>query len=290
MSLIIENLSHTYMPGTPYATQALDQVNLTIEKKEIVGLIGPTGSGKSTLIQHLNGLLKPTSGRIQIDGLILNEAKGEQMRQLRQKVGLVFQFPEEQLFEETVFDDVAFGPRNMGTPEEKIASRVRWALEAVGLNYEEIYRRSPFNLSGGQMRRVAIAGVLAMRPQILILDEPTAGLDPQGRDSLLNQIRCLWRKLSLTVILVSHHLDELARLANRLIVMHQGKIVLDAPPAQVFEQAEILRQIGLGVPLLTDLLSRLREKGWPVSLAAVTEKEAAQQIAEYWLSKQAESA
>ncbi|NLC06477.1 MAG: energy-coupling factor transporter ATPase [Syntrophomonadaceae bacterium] len=290
MSLIIENLSYTYMPGTPYATQALDQVNLTIKKKEIVGLIGPTGSGKSTLIQHLNGLLKPTSGQIQIDGLILNEAKGEQMRQLRQKVGLVFQFPEEQLFEETVFDDVAFGPRNMGTSEEKIASRVRWALEAVGLNYEEIYRRSPFNLSGGQMRRVAIAGVLAMRPQILILDEPTAGLDPQGRDSLLNQIRYLWRKLSLTVIVVSHHLDELARLANRLIVMHQGKIILDAPPAQVFEQAEILRQIGLGVPLLTDLLSRLQEKGWPVSLAAVTEKEAARQIAEYWLSKQAESA
>jgi len=249
-------------------------------------LIGPTGCGKSTIIQHFNGLLKPTAGRIQIDGLDLSQAKVNHLRKLRQKVGLVFQFPEEQLFEQTVFEDISFGPRNLGVPQAEIAERVRWAMEVVGLDYDELYHRSPFNLSGGQMRRVAIAGVLAMRPQILILDEPTAGLDPQGRDELFKQIRCLWRKLNLTVVLVSHHLTEVATHADRIVVMHQGKIVLDGKPGRVFEKVDILREIGLGVPMVTDILSHLNQRGWSLPVDVLTEEEAAIQIAKQWHARQ----
>ncbi|NLK52460.1 MAG: energy-coupling factor transporter ATPase [Syntrophomonadaceae bacterium] len=282
MALLLEDLSHVYMPGTPFETKALEGVNLKVATGEMVAIIGPTGSGKSTLVQHLNGLLKPTSGRIQVDDLDLSQARSEQFRALRQKVGLVFQFPEEQLFEETVFMDIAFGPRNLGLPEEKIASRVRWAMEAVGLNYKELHQRSPFHLSGGQMRRVAIAGVLAMHPQILILDEPTAGLDPQSRDSLLRQIRFLWKKLSLTVLLVTHHLSEVAVQADRIIVMHQGRIILDGKPGAVFQEVDILRDIGLGVPLVSAILSGLREKGWPLPANLVSVEEAAYQIAKIY--------
>ena len=286
MSIFVEDLTHIYMPGTPFETKALDGINLRIDKGEMIGLIGPTGCGKSTIIQHFNGLLKPTAGRIQIDGLDLSLMKGNHLRKLRQKVGLVFQFPEEQLFEQTVFEDISFGPRNLGVAQEEIAERVRWAMEVVGLDYDELYHRSPFNLSGGQMRRVAIAGVLAMRPQILILDEPTAGLDPQGRDELFKQIRCLWRKLNLTVVLVSHHLTEVATHADRIVVMHQGKIVLDGKPGRVFEKVDILREIGLGVPMVTDILSQLNQRGWSLPVDVLTEEEAAIQIAKQWHARQ----
>jgi energy-coupling factor transport system ATP-binding protein len=285
MSIIIEDLTHIYMPGLPYETKALDRINLRINSGEMVGLIGPTGCGKSTLIQHCNGLLKATSGRIQIDNLDLTQAKGKQLRILRQNVGLVFQFPEEQLFEETILDDIAFGPRNLGIHESEIGERVRWAMKVVGLNYDELKARSPFSLSGGQMRRVAIAGVLAMHPRILILDEPTAGLDPQGRDELLKQIRKLWRELKLTVILVSHHLTEVATHTDRIVAMHQGQIVLDGKPGQVFEKVDVLQKLGLGVPMVTDLLSTLNKQGWSLPVDLLTEEEAAVEIARQWFQR-----
>lgn len=285
MPIIIEDLTHIYSPGTPFETKALSGISLRVEPGEILGLIGPTGCGKSTLIQHLNGLLKPTAGKVEIDGIDLSQAKGKELRRLRQQVGLVFQFPEEQLFEETVFADIAFGPRNLGVAPEELSQRVRWAMEVVGLDYDELHQRSPFNLSGGQMRRVAIAGVLAMQPRILILDEPTAGLDPQGRDELFQQIRDLWRELNLTVVLVSHHLTEMAALAQRLVVLHQGRKILDGPPGRVFENVELLREIGLGVPLVTEVLSQLRERGWSLPVDLLTEEDAAKRIAQAWVSR-----
>lgn len=261
MPILIEHLTHTYMPGSPFASTAIHDVNLTIEDGELIGLLGHTGSGKTTLIQHLNGLLKPISGRIVVDGIDLTE-KGVSLLEVRKKVGLVFQYPEYQLFEETVAKDIAFGPKNMGLSAEEIDCRVRYAMEQVGLNYDDIAERSPFELSGGQMRRVAIAGVLAMQPKVLILDEPTAGLDPAGRRSILSMIRSLHAAGGLTVIMVSHSMDDISTLATRLVVMSRGEMVLTGTPREVFLQQELLESIGLGVPQAAQLTHALRAEGF----------------------------
>lgn len=264
MSTILETrgLTHVYGAGTPFERVALDHVDLKIEKGEILGVIGHTGSGKSTLIQHLNGLLQPSEGEVLLDGKSIWDAKGKCSRETRFRVGLVFQYPEYQLFEETVAKDIAFGPRNMGLDAEEIDRRVRGAMLQVGLNYDEVAERSPFELSGGQMRRVAIAGVLAMRPRVLILDEPTAGLDPAGRNSILQMIRDLHAAGGLTVIMVSHSMDDISTLATRLVVMSRGELVMTGTPREVFTQQEKLRSIGLGVPQAAELTHALIAEGF----------------------------
>lgn len=260
MPVEIKNLNHVYMKDTVFQHKALNDVSLTIEDGEFIGLIGHTGSGKSTLIQHLNALLKPSSGNIIIDGIDITQ-KGVALRKIRQTVGLVFQYPEHQLFEETVFKDVAFGPQNLGLPKEEIALRVKEALMLVGLDYDKLKDVSPFELSGGQKRRVAIAGVLAMKPKVLILDEPTAGLDPKGRDEILGEIKRLHQLQKITVVLVSHSMEDIANLVDRIIVMSKGKIVLTDTPRNVFKQAEMLKSIGLDVPQVTHLVNELNKKG-----------------------------
>jgi energy-coupling factor transport system ATP-binding protein len=260
MPVEIKNLNHVYMKDTVFQHKALNDVSLTIEDGEFIGLIGHTGSGKSTLIQHLNALLKPSSGNIIIDGIDITQ-KGVALRKIRQTVGLVFQYPEHQLFEETVFKDVAFGPQNLGLPKEEIELRVKEALMLVGLDYDKLKDVSPFELSGGQKRRVAIAGVLAMKPKVLILDEPTAGLDPKGRDEILGEIKRLHQLQKITVVLVSHSMEDIANLVDRIIVMSKGKIVLTDTPRNVFKQAEMLKSIGLDVPQVTHLVNELNKKG-----------------------------
>ena len=239
--------------------QALFDISLKIEEDEFVGIIGHTGSGKSTLSQHFNGLIKPSSGRILIDAVNLTEKKVN-LRAIRRKVGMVFQYPEHQLFGETVYEDVAFGPKNAGVPEAAMEDRVREGLAMVDLDLDVLRDRSPFELSGGQKRRVAIAGVLAMKPSILILDEPTAGLDPRGRDEILGQVENLYKQWDLTVVLVSHSMEDIARLAQRLIVMEKGRIAMDGPPEEVFAEADRLRSMGLGVPQVTTLVQELEAK------------------------------
>ncbi len=261
MSIIIENLCHIYDKGSPFETMALDHVNLKIEKGDFVGLIGHTGSGKSTLIQHLNGLLKPSSGSIEINGFSITK-KGVKLNEIRKKVGLVFQYPEYQLFEETIAKDIAYGPTNLGLSEEEVEDRVKSSMELVGLDYELLKDKSPFELSGGQKRRVAIAGVLAMKPEVLILDEPTAGLDPKGRDDILNQIKMLHEKDNLTVILVSHSMEDVAKLVSNIYVMDKGKLALSGPPNKVFENADYLEGIGLDIPQVTKLINKLNESGF----------------------------
>jgi len=278
MPITLEDVSYTYMPGTPFESTALQGIDLTIHDREILGIIGPTGSGKSTLVQHLNRLLQPTSGRVYLDGAALSDLKGAELRRIRQQVGLVFQFPEQQLFEETVFNDIAFGPRNLGVAEDEATERVKWAMKLVGLNYEEISQRSPFGLSGGQMRRVAIAGVLAMRPKVLILDEPTAGLDPRGRDELRQQILSLRDQLGMTIIIVSHHMEEVAALAERLVVMEAGRIILKGTPREVFSHPDVLARVGLDIPTVTRLMAALKEQGWPVDPGVVRIEEAGREI------------
>lgn len=260
MSIQIEHLTHAYMQGSPFSSVAIQDICLTIEDGELIGLLGHTGSGKTTLVQHLNGLLKPTEGKILIDDLDITE-KGVSLLEVRKKVGLVFQYPEYQLFEETVAKDVAFGPKNMGLTPEEMDERVRHALTQVNLDYDDIAERSPFELSGGQMRRVAIAGVLAMRPKVLILDEPTAGLDPAGRRSILNMIRELHAAGGLTVIMVSHNMDDISTLATRLVVMSKGRLVTTGAPREVFVQQDMLRSIGLGVPQAAELSHLLNAEG-----------------------------
>ncbi|AYO29447.1 energy-coupling factor transporter ATPase [Biomaibacter acetigenes] len=277
MSIVVRNLTHVYMPGTPFESVALKDVNWEIADGEFWGLIGHTGSGKSTLIQHLNGLLKPTSGEIIVDGVNLH-SKGVNIKNIRQKVGLVFQYPEHQLFEETVEKDVAFGPRNMNLSEEQVEKRVREALELVGLNYGEVKDKSPFELSGGQMRRVAIAGVLAMNPEVLILDEPTAGLDPRGRDEILDEIVTLRKKRNITVILVSHSMEDIAKLVDKIAVMHRGKMIKSGPPREIFGDYRGLTAMGLGIPQITELMLRLREKGKAVAGDILTVEEAGVEI------------
>lgn len=264
MPISIEHLTHTYMPGSPFAATAIHDVNLTIEDGELIGLLGHTGSGKTTLVQHLNGLMKPNEGRVVVDGLDLT-AKDVSLLEVRRKVGLVFQYPEYQLFEETVAKDIAFGPKNLGLSSEEIDARVRRAMEQVGLVYDEIAECSPFELSGGQMRRVAIAGVLAMQPRVLILDEPTAGLDPAGRRGILSMIRTLHAAGGLTVIMVSHSMDDISTLATRLVVMSKGEMVLTGTPREVFEQQELMQSIGLGVPQAAQLAHALRAEGYDVA-------------------------
>lgn len=260
MPVEIKNLTHVYMKDTVFQHKALNDVSFTIEDGEFIGLIGHTGSGKSTLIQHLNALLKPSSGNIIIDGVDIT-AKGVSLKKIRQTVGLVFQYPEHQLFEETVFKDVAFGPLNLGLSKEEIERRVKEALTLVGLDYDKLKDVSPFELSGGQKRRVAIAGVLAMKPKVLILDEPTAGLDPKGRDEILGEIKRLHELQKITVVLVSHSMEDIAKLVDRIIVMSKGKVVLTDTPRNVFMQTDMLKSIGLDVPQVTHLVNELNKKG-----------------------------
>ena len=263
MSIVIEHLNYVYMQGGPYETKALDDVSLTIHDGEFVGLIGHTGSGKSTLVQHLNGLILPTSGQITVDGMDLAD-KNTDKRAIRRRVGLVFQYPENQLFEETVAKDIAFGPKNLGLGEEEIDRRVRTAMRRVALDYDKLAQRSVFELSGGQMRRVAIAGVLAMEPQTLVLDEPCAGLDPRGREEILGLISDLHRESGATIVMVSHSMDDVAALAERVIVMNHGKVAMDGTPREIFSRGEELRAIGLDVPQAVELAQKLREKGFDV--------------------------
>lgn len=277
MSIVLEKLTHVYQQG-PQATTALRDIDLTIEDGELLALIGHTGSGKSTLAQHLNGLVKPTSGRVLLDGHDIN-APGADGRKLRFRVGLVFQYPEHQLFGETVLEDVGFGPQNGGLPAEEVEQRVRRALAYVGLDFEELKDQSPFELSGGQKRRVAIAGVLAMEPSVLILDEPTAGLDPKGREEILDEICALHKERGITVILVSHSMEDVARLVDRLIVMDKGRVVLDGTPVEVFREADTLRELGLGLPQVTELMHELKAKGLAVNTDILTVEAAEEEIA-----------
>ena len=263
MSIVIEHLNYVYMQGGPYETKALDDVSLTIHDGEFVGLIGHTGSGKSTLVQHLNGLILPTSGQITVDGMDLAD-KNTDKRAIRRRVGLVFQYPENQLFEETVAKDIAFGPKNLGLDEAEIDRRVRTAMRRVALDYDKLSQRSVFELSGGQMRRVAMAGVLGMEPQTLVLDEPCAGLDPKGREEILGLISDLHRESGATIVMVSHSMDDVAALAERVIVMNHGKVAMDGAPREVFSRGEELRAIGLDVPQAVELAQKLREKGFDV--------------------------
>ena len=274
MSIEVRHLTHRYSEGSAFATVALDDVSCTFEDGEFVGVIGHTGSGKSTLIQHLNGLLKPSSGQVLVDGEDLNgeaepdassgrkKKKKVDRRALRQRIGLVFQYPEYQLFEETVAKDIAFGPKNQGLPAGEIDERVRYAMDCVHLDYDKYAEKGPFELSGGQMRRVAIAGVLAMRPSVLILDEPTAGLDPRGRDRILSMLEELHEREHTTVIMVSHSMDDMARLASRLIVMSEGRIVAQGTPREIFSQEQLMTSVGLDVPEAARLCRVLREKGY----------------------------
>jgi len=260
MPIEVRHLTHTYSPDSAFQATAIEDVNLTIQDGEFIGVIGHTGSGKSTLVQHLNGLLEPTSGQVLVDGEDMF-APGVDRRRIRQKVGLVFQYPEYQLFEETVAKDIAFGPKNLGLSPEEIDRRVRRAMEWVHLDYDKYAERSPFELSGGQMRRVAIAGVLAMETKVLILDEPTAGLDPRGRDRILGMVKELHARGGVTVIMVSHSMDDIARLATRLIVMNKGRLVADGTPRELFRQVEMMESVGLGVPQAAKLCAELRRRG-----------------------------
>ncbi|KEI74578.1 energy-coupling factor transporter ATPase [Clostridium botulinum] len=261
MSIKIENLTHVYMEGTPFEKKAIDNINITIENGEFVALIGHTGSGKSTLIQHINGLLKPKSGNIIIDNVNIAD-KGIKLSSIRKKVGLVFQYPEYQLFEETIEKDIAFGPINLGLNQEEILNRVKRAMNIVGLDYEVYKDKSPFELSGGQKRRVAIAGVVAMEPKILILDEPTAGLDPKARDDIYSKIQALRKEYNMTIILVSHSMEDVAKFADKILVMHKGRCVLQGEPCEVFKEIDALESIGLAAPEVTYLVQKLRKKGF----------------------------
>ena len=284
MSIKIENLTHVYMPKTPFEKKALDDVNLVIEDGEFLALIGHTGSGKSTLIQHLNGLLEPSSGRILVDNIDITN-KETKLTDIRKKIGLVFQYPEYQLFEETIEKDIAFGPNNLGLSEEEVSERVKKSMEMVGLDYETYKDVSPFDLSGGQKRRVAIAGVIAMEPKVLILDEPTAGLDPKGRDDILEQIKILHEKYKMTIVLVSHSMEDVGKLAERIVVMNKGKIALVGRPSEIFKEVETLENIGLAVPQVTYLMRALREKGFNVSDEVFTVEQGSKELLKVLLKK-----
>ena len=277
MQITIENLDFTYKLNTPFAMQALDNINLSIAEGEFVCLIGPTGSGKSTLIQQLNGLLLPTNGKIQVEELVIMP-NSKRLNALRRRVGLVFQYPENQLFEETIFADIAFGPKNLGLNAAEIEERVKKAMALVKLDYEKLKNRSPFALSGGQMRRVAIAGVLAMETKILVLDEPIAGLDPLSRNELLSAISELHEKLGITIIMISHSMDDVAKYAQRVIVMDNKRIIMDDSPREIFKNAEKLLAVGLDVPTMSKLLWELKKQGWQVKTDCLSLAEAKAEI------------
>ena len=276
MSIALEHVNYIYSPGPAYEKRALNDISLEIGQGQFVGIIGHTGSGKSTLIQHLNGLMKATSGDILYDGQSIY-AEGYDMRKLRSQVGLVFQYPEHQLFEVDVISDVCFGPKNQGLSEEESEKNAREALELVGFP-EKYYKQSPFELSGGQKRRVAIAGVLAMKPKVLILDEPTAGLDPKGRDEILDQIAKLHKETGMTVVLVSHSMEDVARYVDRIIVMNKGEKMLDSTPKEVFRHYKELEEVGLAAPQVTYVMHDLKDRGFDVSPDATTIEEAADEI------------
>ncbi len=276
MSLILNHVYHTYEEGTTLQANALQDICLTIEEGDFIGLIGHTGSGKSTLVQHLNGLLKASSGDILYNGQDIYD-EDFSLKELRSKVGLVFQYPEHQLFETTVFEDVCFGPKNLGLTQKEVQLRAYEALKQVGLP-DECFYQSPFELSGGQKRRVAIAGVLAMKPEILILDEPTAGLDPKGRDEILGQVKKLHEEGNITVVLVSHSMEDVANYVNRIVVMNRGEILFDDVPKKVFAHYKELETIGLAAPQVTYMMHQLQEEGFPVRTDATTIKEAAAEI------------
>ena len=278
MSIIVDKVNYVYSPGTAYEIAALDDINLKIEDGEFIGIIGHTGSGKSTLIQHLNGLIKATSGAIYFHGQDIYD-KDFDMRELRNRVGLVFQYPEHQLFETTIFDDVCFGPMNQGLTKDEAGLRAFEALRQVGIP-EELFYQSPFDLSGGQKRRVAIAGVLAMKPEVLILDEPTAGLDPGGRDEILDLITRMHRERGMTVILVSHSMEDVAKYVKRIIVMNQGKVMFDDVPKEVFKHYKELETIGLAAPQVTYLMHELKDRGINVDTEVTTIAEARAAILE----------
>ena len=276
MSIILDKVNYIYSPNTAYEIKALNDISLKIEDGQFIGIIGHTGSGKSTLIQHLNGLMKATSGAIYFNGRDIYENDYD-MKELRTKVGLVFQYPEHQLFETTIFDDVCFGPMNQGLDKNKAGLRAFEALRSVGMP-EDLYYQSPFDLSGGQKRRVAIAGVLAMKPEVLILDEPTAGLDPKGRDEILDLIAKMHKERKITVILVSHSMEDVAKYVERIIVMNDGSVMFDGTPGEVFLHYKELEKVGLAAPQVTYLMHGLSEKGIPVDLNANTVEEAQNSI------------
>ena len=274
-----ENLTYVYSQGTPFEKTAVNNVSIEIEKGEFTGIIGHTGSGKSTLSQHFNGLLKPTSGRIYLDGQDIWEDKSK-IRQVRFRVGLVFQYPEYQIFEETVYKDIAFGPKNMRLSEHEIDRRVRQTAAAVGIS-EELLGKSPFELSGGEKRRVAIAGVMAMEPEVLILDEPTAGLDPKGRGIILEQIKEYHRNMGCTVLLVSHSMEDVARYASKILVMNKSEIFCYGKTSDVFKQSDEIEKIGLSVPQITRVFNLMRKKGIDIENDVYTVKYAKEKILEY---------
>ena len=263
MSIVVKNLQFTYSANSPYETRALKDVNLTINEGDFLGIVGHTGSGKSTFIQHLNGLIKVQEGEIEVFDIKLTNVKKPKpdLRKLRSHVGMVFQYPEYQLFEETVYKDVAFGPKNLGLSQEEINDRVKEAIELVGLDYEKYKDRAPFELSGGQKRRVAIAGIIAMKPKVLILDEPTAGLDPSGKEQILSLIKNLKEKCSPTIIVISHDIDEITRFANRLVVFNDGKVAFDEPMKELFKHQQELVEMGLDIPLAIKIANELKAKG-----------------------------
>ena len=275
----VKNLTHIYNEGLPHESVAIDDVSFTIDDGEFVSIIGHTGSGKSTMLQHLNGLLKPKSGTIIIDGIDITDSKTG-MLEIRKKVGLVFQYPEYQLFEETVAKDVAFGPANLGLEPEEIDERVRRSVELVGLDYDEIKNASPFELSGGQKRRVAMAGVLAMEPRVLVLDEPTAGLNPRAHRDILDMVGEIHRREKNTIILVSHNMNDVARLSDRILVMSGGKLEMNGTPQEIFSREEEVKSMGLALPDSMEILSRLRKAGMRIEGTAMTIGEAADLIAE----------
>lgn len=284
MSISVKNLKYVYSPGMPGETVALNDVSFDVADGTVLGIIGHTGSGKSTLLQHLNGLIKPTSGDVYIDGKCITDGSAK-MTDIRRKVGLVFQYPEYQLFEETVAKDVAFGPSNLGLAEEEIEKRVRRAIELVGLDYDEIKDMSPFDLSGGMKRRVAIAGVIAMEPEILILDEPTAGLDPAAHREILSMIRRIQGEMNIILIFVSHNMADIAEMSDRVIVMSKGSIVLDGTPHEVFSHTQELADMGLSVPPAKEITETIKKKADGFESEALTVEEAAEDIKKYLKAK-----
>ena len=286
MSIELKNVTYTYSPGTAYESHALKDVSLVIPDGQFIGIIGHTGSGKSTLIQHLNALVQPTSGQVLYNGEDVWAEKYDR-KQLRSEVGLVFQYPEHQLFEIDVFSDVCFGPKNLGLDKKEVELRAYDALKKVGLP-DELFYQSPFELSGGQKRRVAIAGVLAMKPEVLILDEPTAGLDPKGRDEILQQIKKLQTETGLTILLVSHSMEDVAEYVDRIIVMNKGSVMYDDTPREVFRHYKELEEVGLAAPQVTYIMHELKVRGADVDVDATTIEEAAEEIARVWKQKNQE--